>query len=266
MPETINGILWPTGILPKLKDNLADFAIVRSMRAWALVHGLAQTWTQIGRNPAAALGNIAPNIGSIVAIEKTPERLPSHVFPTFIGLNSSGAAGSGYLSASTLRSRRAPTAAACQIPSNPDGQPRLKNAGVCCTPSTTRFASTPPSANPLRIWTTSTAAAKGMMYNQAVKQAFGFVSADSARYGGNSFGNACLVAKQVLAANSGHPLHPDHRRRLGHAPEHLRREWRPHQGLQHLHSRKNPGCRRVRADQRPESLRALRRHHDRHGG
>src|SRR5438105_11738390 len=96
-PETVKGIVWPTGILPKLKDNLPDFAIVRSMRAWALVHGLAQTWTQIGRNPAAALGDIAPNIGSIVAIEKTPERLPTHVFPTFVGLNSGSAAGPGYL-------------------------------------------------------------------------------------------------------------------------------------------------------------------------
>ena len=72
---------------------LPSIAIVRSMRAWALVHSLAQTWTQIGRNPAAALGSIAPNIGSIVAIEKDPERLPSQIFPTFLALNSGGAAG-----------------------------------------------------------------------------------------------------------------------------------------------------------------------------
>ena len=58
------------------------------MRAHALVHSLAQTWTQIGRNPAAALGNIAPNIGSVVAIEKDKERTPGQVFPTFLALNS----------------------------------------------------------------------------------------------------------------------------------------------------------------------------------
>ena len=85
--------------MPKLAARLPDIAIVRSMRAWALVHSLAQTWTQIGRNPAAALGNIAPNIGSIVAIEKDQERLPSQIFPTFLALNSGGAAGPGYLSA-----------------------------------------------------------------------------------------------------------------------------------------------------------------------
>src|SRR5947209_15334280 len=81
-PDTVNGVLWPVGIFPKLKDNLPDFSIVRSMRAWALVHGLAQTWTQIGRNSAAVLGDIERKIGSIVAIEKTHDRLPTHWYQT----------------------------------------------------------------------------------------------------------------------------------------------------------------------------------------
>src|SRR6202011_4070246 len=46
-------------------------------------------------------------------------------------------------------------------------------------------------------------AAKGLMYNNAVSQAFSYTAADSTRYGGNSFGNACLVAKQILAADQG---------------------------------------------------------------
>lgn len=85
MPQTADGVLWPTGLLPNLGNLLSDFAIVR---AHALVHSLAQTWTQIGRNPAAAPGNIAPNIGSAVAIEKEAERQLVQVFPTFLALNS----------------------------------------------------------------------------------------------------------------------------------------------------------------------------------
>src|SRR2546425_293188 len=54
-PATVSGLLWPTGLLPKLAAQLPNVAIVRSMHAWALVHSLAQTWAQIGRNPAAAL-------------------------------------------------------------------------------------------------------------------------------------------------------------------------------------------------------------------
>src|SRR5688572_25896266 len=77
-PTMMNGINWPMGLLPKTGDLLSDLAIVRSMQAHALVHSLAQHWTQIGRNPAAALGNIAPNIGSVVAIEKYQ---PGQLFP-----------------------------------------------------------------------------------------------------------------------------------------------------------------------------------------
>ena len=41
------------------------------------------------------------------------------------------------------------------------------------------------------------------MYNPVVQQAFTYSTTDSARYGNTSFGNACLIAKQVLAANQG---------------------------------------------------------------
>src|ERR1051325_6845075 len=98
-PTMINNVYWTAGIFPKLGQHLGDIALVRSMSAWALVHSLAQTWAQIGRNPAAALGNIAPNIGSVVAIEKDPERTVSQVFPTFVALNSPGGAGPGYFPA-----------------------------------------------------------------------------------------------------------------------------------------------------------------------
>ncbi|MEO7649779.1 MAG: DUF1501 domain-containing protein, partial [Bryobacteraceae bacterium] len=46
-------------------------------------------------------------------------------------------------------------------------------------------------------------AAFGLMYNPVVDSAFKFTPADNARYGSTNFGAACLVAKQVLAANQG---------------------------------------------------------------
>ncbi len=46
------------------------------MTSHALVHSLAQTWAQVGRSPVAALGDIAPNVGSVVSLEKEKERKP----------------------------------------------------------------------------------------------------------------------------------------------------------------------------------------------
>src|SRR5579885_2549704 len=204
-PETINGALFPTGLLPNLAQNWqnGDFTIVRSVRSHALVHSLAQTWTQIGRNPAAALGNIAPNIGSVVAIEKDPLRLPSQVFPTFLALNSASAAGSGYLPARYAPFKVIPSAKGILNTTNPDGP------GVVDT----RWSLLHQLDDPLRVnsplgksmedYDNFYQAAKGLMYNPVVNQAFQFSSTDSERYGNTAFGNACLVAKQVLQADQG---------------------------------------------------------------
>src|SRR5207249_3095317 len=79
-PDTINGVTWPAGLLPKMAGQLPNMAVVRSARAWALVHSLSQTWVQIGRNSAAALGKIATYNGSVVAIAKERERRACTVF------------------------------------------------------------------------------------------------------------------------------------------------------------------------------------------
>lgn len=204
-PATINGVSWPTGTLPKLgaafQNN--DLSVVRSLRSWALVHNLAQTWTQIGRNPAAALGDIAPNIGSVVALEKTPERLPSHVFPTFLALNSDNGAGPGYFDSKFAPFRTNPNTNGMPNTTNVDGSARLdaKFNLMHSLDDTLRINS--PFGKPLDDMNDFYNAAKGLMYNPIVDKAFRFSAADSARFGNTGFGNACLVAKQALAANQG---------------------------------------------------------------
>jgi len=204
-PQTINGIRFPAGLLPKMAAQLSNVAIVRSMRAWALVHGLAQTWTQIGRNPVAALGDIAPNIGSIVAIEKDPERLPTHVFPTFLALNSGGATGSGYLSTRYAPFKATPAATGLRNASST----ALGGAAVL----NERFALLHTLDDPLRVnsplgrppedMDSFYSGARAMIDHPAVASAFSYSNAESERYGASAFGNACLVAKQALAGNQG---------------------------------------------------------------
>jgi len=206
-PATINGLAWPTGLLPKLAGQLPNIALVRSVQSWALVHSLAQTWAQIGRNPAAALGNIAPNIGSVVAIEKDPERLPGQVFPPFLGLNATTQAGPGYLSARYAPFKFTPSSG------NPGGGlPNTTNA-VGENRTNDRYSLMHSLDDNLRLNSplgTAVAdyeafyeSAKGLMYNPVVNKAFQFSPEDAARYGNTNFGASCLVAKQVLAANQG---------------------------------------------------------------
>ncbi|HEX6895948.1 MAG TPA: DUF1501 domain-containing protein [Bryobacteraceae bacterium] len=206
-PDTINGIAFPSGLLPGLAQHLQNknFSIVRSMRSHALVHSLAQTWTQIGRNPAAALGNIAPNIGSVVAIEKENERVKGQVFPTFLALNSPSGVGQGYLSAEYAPFRVAPSAAGLpdtSLPGDTSGalfDTRWSLLHQIDDP----LRVTSPYGQPLDDYNNFYLAAQQLMYNPTVNAAFKFAAADHARYGATAFGDACLIAEQVLAANQG---------------------------------------------------------------
>lgn len=202
-PATVNGIYWPVGLLPKTADQLSSVCIVRSMQAWALVHSLSQHWTQIGRNPAAALGDIAPNIGSVVAIEKDKERAASQVFPTFVSLNANAGVGPGYLPATYAPFQVTPAATGLVDTTNPNGQSRFETmySRLHALDDDLRVKS--PVGKPLEDYDAFYKSAKGLMYNSAVTSAFSYSSAESARYGGTSFGNACLVSKQVIAANQG---------------------------------------------------------------
>ena len=182
---------------------MGDFTIVRSMQAWALVHSLAQTWTQIGRNPAGVLGNVSPNIGSVVAIEKQAERTPSQVFPTFLALNSSGAAGPGYFPAEYAPFKVTPSTAGLKNTTNADGQTRFNARWDFLHHLDDPLRVNPTDGQPMADYDQFYSAAKGMMYNPVVTSAFKYSAADSARYGSTSFGNACLLAKQVVAANQG---------------------------------------------------------------
>lgn len=202
-PENIGDIRFPVGLMPQTARQLSNIAVLRSVRSWSAVHGLAQTWTQIGRNPVSAFGRIAPHIGSVVAIEKQTERLPSQVFPPFIALNVGTSPGAGFFPADYAPFKYAPSAGGLASTTHPLGTGRFNDRW-----STMHLLDDPLRKNsPLGKLPEDMDAfyefARGLMYNPVVDQAFRYTAADSQRYGNTGFGNACLVAKQVLAANQG---------------------------------------------------------------
>lgn len=202
-PETINGLTLPTGIMPRLSSMTSDFTVIRSMRSWALVHNLAQIWSQIGRNPAAALGDIAPNIGSIVAIEKEAERKATDVLPTFLALNSNQAVGAGYLASTYAPFKTNAVTTGLRNTTNPDGQTRFNDRYNLMQQLDATNRVNSPHGRPMQDMDAFYKAARGMMYNPVVEQAFQYTTAERAPYGNSAFGDCCLTALKVLRANSG---------------------------------------------------------------
>ncbi|PYS25742.1 MAG: hypothetical protein DMG11_22245 [Acidobacteria bacterium] len=197
---TINGIDFPEGLMPAMASQLNRIAIVRSCQSSALVHALLQTWTQVARSPASATGKIAPNIGSVVALEFEPKRAADQRLPGFVALNSTG----GLVKQGYLPGRYSPfdvvagNNGLANI-TNPDGDAAfaeqysvlqaLEAGGIRRS-----------DFDDMRDFYSS---AREIMNDPGVNAAFRTTGAERVRYGNNTFGTSCIVARNLVNANLG---------------------------------------------------------------
>src|SRR5262245_19824428 len=199
-PATLNGVDFPAGLLPGLASQAERFSVVRSCQSSALVHNLLQAWNQIARNPASATGKIAPNIGSIVALEFEPKRSRGQNLPGFVSLSSLGnLVRNGY-----LPGRYAPF----DINVGPTGLASLTNADGEAT-FTDRYGvlqqlnAAGVSRSDFAEMADFYAGARAMMYDPGVSATFQFTTQDQLRYGNSGFGNSCIVARNLVKADLG---------------------------------------------------------------
>ncbi len=203
-PETFNGVTIPMRLLGNTSRVMDKIAIVRSGLAWARAHPLAQTWMQIGRNPTSASGRIAPHIGSVVAIEKEPERRPDQVFPTFIALNSTSAPGAGYFPTAYSPFKTIPTGEGLMNTQHRSGRRRFEARWELLQQmdGNLRGAESPFGEQAVGMGALYENARR-LMFNPTVTQTFSYTEKESARYGNTLFGNAVLTARKVIEADQG---------------------------------------------------------------
>src|SRR5437773_5979956 len=206
-PNTINGIDWPGGLLPMLGGQLGlnNFSIIRSCQSTALVHNLLQNWNQIARNPTSATGKIAPNIGSIVALETEPQRRSNQKLPGFLSLNGGGSlAGNGYLSGKYAPFDVTPAPTGIANLANGDGPAIFTTRYNMLQTLDLDLRSLPsPYGTKLEEMADFYSGARNLMYDPAVTSTFQFSTADRDRYGNSAFGNACVTARNVLMQDLG---------------------------------------------------------------
>ncbi|MBK9062639.1 MAG: DUF1501 domain-containing protein [Acidobacteria bacterium] len=199
-----SGLRFPAGLMPNLANRLGDLSIVRSMKAAALVHGISENWLQIARNPASATGAVAPNMGSVAALELDKQRGPNDVLPAFLALNTpqSALSDEGYFPSTTAPFAAQASATGLTSLTHPDGS-TIVNRWKTLQELDAALRNGQPlgkdAADAVDFYTQ----AKLLMDTPAVNDLFKFGTADSQRYGNSPFGNACLVAKQVLAGARG---------------------------------------------------------------
>lgn len=206
-PDTINGIDWPSGLLPNLATQLTAgrFSVIRSCQTTALVHPLLQTWAQIARNPASATGSIAPNVGSVVASEFESQRTSSQNLPGFVSFSSGGSLqGAGYFSGRYSPFDVAPAPGGLTNLSNSDGATLFTARYNMLTTVDAQLRDTPSIyGGPMEDMASFYSDAQRMMYDPNISNAFKFSTTDQTRYGSSTFGNACVTARNLLMADLG---------------------------------------------------------------
>ena len=206
-PTTINGVDWPAGLLPQLAGqfSLNRFSIIRSCQSTALVHPLLQNWQQIARNPTSATGKIAPNIGSVVALELEKQRAPNQKLPGFLSLNGAGSlAGPGYFSGKYAPFDVVPAANGLANLTNSDQESVFTARYNILAAADAHLRAAPgPLGGKVEEMADFYSSARQMMYDAGITNAFRFAASDQTKYGNSGFGNACLTARNVLWSDLG---------------------------------------------------------------
>ncbi len=201
-PTDYNGIRWPRGRMPKLANQMDQLVSVRSVKSWALVHNLAKTWVQIGRNPALSSSRIAPHIGSVVSMEFA--RQPGNrTLPTFVHMNTTNGPGPGYFPPEHSPFYVSPGGGGMANTTHRDGTARFARRLEMLDSMNVELKRGKDLGPEVDEAFAFQEAARRLNYNPDVDRIFTFDAAERTRYGGTGFGNACIAARNMLRNNAG---------------------------------------------------------------
>ncbi len=201
-PTSYGDVRWPRGLFPRMAEQMDNIALIRSVRSWTGVHDLGRNWLQIGRNPLNNMGRIAPHIGSIVSIEYA-NRSVDKTLPAFFNLNAGDGIGAGYLSPVHAPFFFSPGGNPPPGTTHGDGQAAFTRRVELLSQLDAEFRASGVLGSKGSEAAAFNDAARQMMYRPEIDQLFRFSADERIRYGNSGFGNALIVAKNLLASNRG---------------------------------------------------------------
>jgi hypothetical protein len=202
---------WSYGLLPKLAEVLPHAAIVRSMGAWETLHILGQFYQQVGHQFNAARATEMPCIGSVIAHELHAKAKESDFLPPFVSMNFPASTVNGALIREGFLGGHASPLTfdlgnGLNIPFvlQPGDKPRFdRRLALLQDFDSSRKLSGPGVSQRLGEWKALTEGSLKMMRSPKVAEIFTLSDADRQRYGGTTFGDSCLITRNLVAANAG---------------------------------------------------------------
>jgi hypothetical protein len=210
--QNVNGIDLPMGLFPNFSKHLDKTVIVRSQWGWSAAHNIAQYWIYTSQDFNPAFAAERPSVGAVVAYEAYRRRGANDVLPGFVSLNGLPYANgflSGVFAPFTVSAN--PNGLG-NLLDHPDGEARFGvRWGQLQTLDAANRGANPSLGRPVSDFADFYNSTKKIMYNPTVQQTFRFTNGEGSeaqRYGngqanGTGFGNACIVARNLMKANNG---------------------------------------------------------------
>jgi hypothetical protein len=198
------GINLSHKLFPMLSRNANELVALRSIQAWEAIHERAHYYLQTSYPDTPMLSQQLPSLGAVVSFESESSRRPGDILPAYISL---GVGDVLRLSPGFLPGRYAPFKLPFEIQSR--GIPDLSRP-----PDPARFADRVKMLNSLEAVSTSslgktmndaadTAGWAQRLLDSNADEIIRFDPAESERYGGNYFGDQCLLARNIVKADKG---------------------------------------------------------------
>jgi hypothetical protein len=202
------GVKWPMGLYPNLAKQLDRVALLRSVEAWDSVHGRAQYYVQSAHTLNPALQKELPPVGSVVSYEYASRRRTTDTLPGYVAINvtqsQAGLVKSGFLPATFSPfhidvatglgayamddESRTEFLRRWELLKNFDG--RLRNDSSLASKAFHDYHNYYESA-------------VSLMSDARASRVFRIDPAERERYGKNSTGDACILARNLVEADAG---------------------------------------------------------------
>ncbi len=208
--STKYGYQFPYGLMPKLTEQLGEIAVVRSGQAWETVHSRGQYYLQTGHAVSAARIKESPAIGSVVAHEFNSQRKADDFLPPFVSMNYEASTMYGPLQGEgCLPADCAPLTldlASRNLPFFVDEKDRarlIRRWEALQQMDSSRHTLDDSSPVGMRRFDSFSKQVFKMMNHPKMSSVLKVTDEERKAYGATAFGDACLIARNMVAAKAG---------------------------------------------------------------
>ncbi len=199
------GVKMPVALFPKLSENFQKYAILRSLETWETEHERAIYYMHAAHGFSPARIKEIPSVGAIVAYESSGKRKDSDFLPPFVSMNY----GHNQVKQGCLDAKYGPLNLDTRggdlsfvVPQ--DEKSRFERR-IACLDELSKLSpgAIVPGTAPVMQANSFRVDALGMMESPEIPKILKLDDGDKKRYGDSGFGDACILERNILAAERG---------------------------------------------------------------